>query len=265
MARKTKEVTDLAVQAPKALAPMEPWELELAEQAKQARANEQAGLPRIVHKNNQILIDGKPVKDNTLRLIILGYNFSKAYYEGRYVPGKTSTPVCYAFASPLEGEKSMRPHEQAPHKQCEQCVGCEHNRFGTAELGRGKRCKDERRVLCVVETNDAASIKKSEVRLLSVPPNSLKNWGAYLDAIKDLSPSGSPSAVVTEISTEAREAAYVLTFKPIARLTGEQGMAVMARGKAENDKLYQAWPEISSEEPQEAAPARSAKTRAKAR
>lgn len=266
MARKQKEVTDLvsAPAQPAALAKMEDWELELADAARAARANEQAGVTRIVHKNNQILIDGKPVKDNKLRLIIIAYSFSKAYYEDTYTPGKVATPVCYAFASPLEGEKVMKPHEAAPHKQCGQCVGCEHNRFGTALQGRGKRCKDERRVLCIVEASDPDSIKKSEVRMLSVPPSSLKNWGAYLDAIKDLSPSGSPSTVVTELSTEAREAAYALTFKPIARLNADQGRAVIARGKAESDKLYQAWPEITPDA-EEAAPARSEKARKKVR
>lgn len=265
MARKTKQVDTQAIvpaQQAGALAPMEPWEIELAEKAKAAVANETVGLQRIEHKNNQLIIDGKPVQGNKLRLIILAYNFAKSYFDKAYTPGQADTPACYAFARPEAGDKGMAPMPQSREKQSEQCDGCPHNRFGTALQGSGKRCSDTRRVLCVIESNDPDSIKHAEVRQLSVPAGSLKNWANYLHAITDLSATGSPSAVVTELSTEAGEAAYRLTFKPVAKLSREQAMAVIAKGKSEEAKLYQPWPEIAKEA---AAAPRSAKAKAKIR
>lgn len=245
-----------------ALAPMEPWELELAEKAKAARANEQTGVPRIEHNAQGFVIDGKRAPN--LRLIILGYAFSKSYFEGAYVRGQSDTPSCYAFAPPEVGEKRMSPHEASRDKQHDQCTGCPHNRFGTALQGKGKRCNDTRRVLCIVETKDPDSIKTTEVRMLSVPKGSLRNWGNYMDAIKDLSATGSPSAVVTEAGVEPLDGgAYALTFKPIAKLTREQALPVMARFKAEESKLYQPWPEIQKDEEAKPAAKRSARANAK--
>jgi hypothetical protein len=264
MARKTKTVATQSlavVEKQTALAPMEPWEIELAEKATAARANESSGTLRIEHKSATLYIDGNKVKENKLKIIVLAYNFSKSYFSEAY-DGSGGTPDCYAYGTAQEGEATMVPHEKSRDKQHDQCKGCPHNRFGTALQGNGKRCNDTRKLLCIVEVNDPESIKKSEVRMLSVPKGSLKNWGAYLDSIKDLSVTGSPSAVVTELSADPSEKAYVLTFKPIAKLSRDQAMAVIARGQQEEPKLFQPWPEIQKDEPTPA-PARSRKANAK--
>jgi len=226
-----------------ALAPMEPWEMELAQQAKDEVAKEATGMPRVTHKSGVLRIDGKEVTDNKLKCVIVDYVFSKAYYEEEYDPEMTQTPVCYAFG---REEKGMAPHANAPKKQHEICTGCPHNVFGTAEKGRGKRCKDERRLGIVVEVNDPASIQQAEVRAISVPPGSLKNWSAYLRKIPEITPTGNVRALLTEISARPAENAYVLTFKPIDKLAKTMVQQIVHRREAVSTMLVQPYPAIES-------------------
>lgn len=247
MAKTKKQPTEIEVRrAPADLArPMEPWEEELAAQAREEVAKEVLGTPRISHKGGILRIDGKPVEGNKLRCAIIDYAFSKAYYAGDYDDATPQTPVCYAFG---REEKGMVPHDQSPDKQHADCAGCEWNRFGTAERGKGKRCKDERRVMCIVEVDDEESIAQAEVRQFNIPPGSLKNWGKYLNQIKEVTASGNVRAVLTEVSTEPHGGAYALTFKAIERLSKEQVMAVMGKKASVEAGLFAPYPTIEQEE-----------------
>lgn len=246
MASKKKEVALAKQSTSAALAkPMEDWEIELAGQAKDEASKETLGMQRISHKNGILKIDGQPVKDNKLRCAIVDYSFSKAFYPGAYDPNVAATPTCYAFG---REEKGMVPHEQAPKKECADCASCEWNRFGTAERGRGKRCKDERRVMVIVEAQDPDSIAAAETRQINIPPGSLKNWGAYLNVIKEVTPSGNVRAVLTEISTEPSGGAYALTFKPVDRLAKEFVMAILAKKPGVEAALFAPYPNIEQEE-----------------
>lgn len=258
MAKNTK----LATQKPQGLAKMEDWEKDLADEAKAEQAKETLGTPRISHKGSQIKIEGKAVEGNRLPLVVLDYCHSRAYYEGEFDPDAKvgQTPVCYAFGT---DDSALKPHEAAPDKQAESCKGCPHDAFGSAEKGRGKRCKDERRVMCFVGIDDADSIAKGEMRQFSIPPGSLKNWGNYLNVIKEVSPSGNVRTVLTEMSTEPGEkGAYRLTFKATERLDREFVQALMARRQDAQGKMYAPYPVITEEEP---APKRSEKSKSKTR
>jgi hypothetical protein len=236
-------------EAPAALAPLEPWEMELAKEAKAEVAKEATGIPRISHKGGVLKIDGQAVAGNKLQVGIIDFVFAKAYYEGEFNDQVAQTPVCYAFA---REEAGMVPHTEAPKKQNATCAGCPHNAFGTAERGRGKRCKDERRLGVVVSVNDPDSVQEAEVRTISVPPGSLKNWAAYLRKIPDITPTGNVRAVLTEISTEPAGGAYALTFKPVAKLAGDTVKAIMAKKEQVGADLMLPYPNI--EQPEQPAP-----------
>lgn len=228
-------------QAPGALAT---WEQEAAAEAKADAAKFQQGLARIVHKNGQILIDGNKVKDNRLVVVMIEAVFSKAYYAGAYDPATPATPTCYAFDP--NDTSNMAPHPAAPDKQSERCTGCPHNAFGTADVGRGKRCKDEVRILCAMPTGD--SFEQAELRILSVPPSSLKNWGAYVSRLRDMGTSF--RAVMTEVSIEEAKVAYKVAFNPMGRLTEPQYVSIKSLGETARERLMQAYPVLEIEEPQ---------------
>lgn len=227
------------------VAELAPWELELAREAKDESAKETTGAPRISHKGGKLNIDGRAVANNALQMAIVDYCSAKAYYEDEYDDSQAAVPVCYAFG---RDEKTMAPHENSPNKQAESCAKCPHAEFGSADRGRGKRCKDERRVLAFVGTNDPESLQKAEMRQLNVPPGSLKNWGKYLNAIKDVTATGNVRTVMTEVSTEPLKGAYALTFKATDKLAPDFIQAVLSRRQSAEAILFTPYPNISAEE-----------------
>lgn len=245
MAKTKGQSTSIVKQNTTLAQPMEDWEIQLASEAKSEVAKETSGMPRVSHQAGVLKIDGKPVAGNKLTVGIVDFVFTKAYYEGEFDPSVPQTPVCYAFG---REEAGMKPHENSPKKQHDQCAGCEWNAFGTAERGRGKRCKDERRLGVVVSVEDPSSIQKADVRALSVPPGSLKNWGKYLQTIPEITPTGNVRAVLTEVSTEPSGGAYALTFKPVAKLAKESVQAIMQRRDTVAGMLIQPYPTIEAQE-----------------
>ncbi len=242
---------------------MEDWEIELAESAKTEVASEVLGTPRITHKGGVLKVEGNKVDGNKLPIVIVAYGLSKTFYAEEYDPNaEGQTPACYAFAAP-GGEDSMAPHAAAPDKQAEACAACEHNRFGTAVKGNGKRCSDKRRVLCISEVKDEESIQKTAVRQFEVPPGSLRSWANYLKSLKEVVASGNVRTVVTELSAEPGEkGAHVLTFKPIGKLPRDMALAAVAKGKQVEQDLFLPFPSIQKSEER---PQRSEKAKAKVR
>lgn len=246
-----------------AIVPAEDWEIALAAKAKDQKASEITGVPRITHRGGILKIDDKKVEGNKLPCVVVTYGLTKQFYAEGFDPDAPSaTPVCYAFASAAPGaEGQMKPHEQAPEKQHDQCVGCQHNKFGTAEKGRGKRCSDTRKLLVLVGTNDPENVSKATVRQISVPPGSLKNWGNYLKSLDDTTPYG-PAGVVTEITTEPSDnGGYYLCFKAIDRLAKDFVKAVYAKAAQVESELSTPFPVLEANEPK--ASKRSAKANRK--
>jgi hypothetical protein len=129
-------------------------------------------------------VDGDPVKGNMLRLVVVGAVHENVYYPGRFDPDTPQAPTCYAFADSAadDPEASMKPHPEAEDPQADACAECENNIMGSADTGRGKACKNSRR-LCVVTEDaleSAEALKAAEVRLLKVPVTSVKGWAQYV-------------------------------------------------------------------------------------
>ena len=226
-------------------AELAPWELELAKEARDETAKESTGADRITHKSGVIKLDGKPVADNKLPMAIIDYGMAKAYYADDYEEGVAATPACYAFG---RDEADMKPHELSPDKQASTCAECPHNKFGTAERGRGKRCKDERRVMAFVGTSDLDSLQKAEMRMLAIPPGSLKNWAKYLRTVRDVTPTGNVRTVITELGTEPLKGAYALTFKATEKLDGAFVQGLLSRRATAEEQMFAPYPTIDVEE-----------------
>jgi hypothetical protein len=256
---KAKGSTALAVQ-PKGntnlARPMEDWEIELQKEAKEALAKEAAGLPRVSKTANVIKIDGAPVKDGKLRCVIVDYIFTHTYFKEKYVEGKGGSPDCYAYGAQDNG---LSPQEGCRAKQSAQCDGCPHNAYKTSENGKGKACPGGRKLALVIPNEDPDSLAAAELRVLTANAGSLKNWGAYLRAIEDVSPSGAPISVVTEITTEPKGQVFVWNFKPVERLDSEQVKAIMKLRQRARTALMQPWPDIGEEEKPQPAKRRGVK------
>lgn len=164
------------------------WEQEMKAAAVQQAASEKVyeGFKRIVIKGGQMTVDDSPVAGNTLDVVILGAVHLNEWYAGAYTPGTPTVPGCYAYGDntlPAEElEEAMAPLDAVDDKQSESCSTCALNVMGSADVGKGKACKNIRRLVLMTEDSleSADTIKDAEERTLSVPVMSVKGWSKYL-------------------------------------------------------------------------------------
>jgi hypothetical protein len=193
-----KQKTEVAVKKPgTGLVSWQDRMAKLASQAVEQEASVSSGQ-FIGTRAGQLSWNGSPVVNNKLHVIVCDSILENAYYPGEFDPDNPQPPVCFAFG---RKEKDMAPHADSSDKQHDTCTGCQRNEFGSAERGKGKACKNIRRIgLIAAEPMSAEAIEKGEVAYLKTPVTSVKGWAAYvrtLEALDHMSPQG----VVTEISS----------------------------------------------------------------
>lgn len=254
---------------PGAIAPLEPWEQDMANQASTERSQEVAGVPRITSRGGVLKVDNKPVEGGRLKLAIVDYVFEKRYNVDKFNPNDTRPPDCYAQARPMPGEKAgetegrMVAHSAAPLKQnlrddgSSPCKGCRHNAFNTAEVGTGKACKDYRKLLVfsprigsdgkpVVDEEAAA---RGALYQIDVSPAALKDWGGFLNGLGTLTRTGNVREAIVEARTEAlQNGGHKVVFEFAGPVTKDGLKAIYELGKAKGDLLMQPWPVREREE-----------------
>lgn len=157
------------------------WEQEMA-QAAVAQGSEEVvtgGYKAISMRSGILSIDDNAVDDNELRVIILAACHENQFYEGDFDPTTPTTPICYAFG---KTDNDISPHEESQNKQSDTCEGCANNEWGSADKGKGKACKNVRRLLCITEDGieSVEDLAEAEARMLKVPVMSVKNWSSYV-------------------------------------------------------------------------------------
>ena len=175
------------------------WQEQLRADAAAAKEAEKGvGLGQFVSVRGGVLsFQGTPMPGNKMRCVVLASTLLNAYYEGEFDADAPSSPVCFAFG---KVEAGMAPHETSPKPQHEDCATCEKNKFGSAEQGRGKACKNGRRLGLVHVDDLKKDLPEWQVAFLQVPPTSLPSWATYVRSL-DSQLSCPPYAVVTEVST----------------------------------------------------------------
>ncbi len=174
------------------------WEDRLSKYAEKASSTEKVPTGSFISVRGGILnVGGQPVKENKLRVIILGSAFENDYFVGKFDPDNPQSPVCYAIA--VE-DADLKPHEESAEPQSEACINCPMNEWGSAEQGRGKACQNRRR-LALLSADDLTvdGATDGEAMFMKVPVTSTKGWAHYVKALAN-NFKRPPFAVVTEIS-----------------------------------------------------------------
>lgn len=203
------------------------WEEEMQKTAKvQAQAEKVDVYNKTIGTRGGILtVDGTPIPGNTVDAIILLAVHENKYYSGDFDPSDIKIPDCYAFGDVNNEEDpgaDMVPHEQAKDKQADACDGCPMNEWGSAAKGRGKACKNVRRLICM-EPSDlegtAKEIMAAEMRTLTLPVTSVKNWGKYMESIADemTRPSWGVVTTISIVPDMKNQFAVVFEFKELVQ------------------------------------------------
>lgn len=177
-------------------------------------------LPRlsIAGKEFSIRIGGQSqsLRTFTLDVIIADArpNVSKLYYEGVYDPSKTAgTPDC-ASVDGVKPDFVPSIVDKATGKCPHNCKECYFNQFGTALQGKGKACKDYKRMIVLLAGTEQNPFDPKRPPLaLDLPATSMK------------APKGSAGVMMFKEFTEACQRNNMPISMVVAELSFMSGTA----------------------------------------
>jgi hypothetical protein len=164
----------------------------------------------VVKEGDRTIIEdprtGDPASSIQVAIVRVNPGLSKAYYGKGYQEGVEAKPDCFS-------NDGLRPDANAPEPQAKSCSNCPFNAFGSADNGKGKACRDTKRLAIATVDN------LDEAMMLRVPATSLKNLAQYG---KLLTEKGVDTRMVaTRIGFDPHSTHQVLTFKPVGFLDEE--------------------------------------------
>lgn len=260
----SKTTAVATVKAPKtAVGATSDWREEMAKYAAKTVKMEESTQTgnRISTKGGRLTYHDTPLKNNEMNVIILAALLENVYYPGDFDPENPASPTCFAFS---EDGEDMAPHEKSHDPQCETCEKCEQNQWGSSDRGKGKKCKNTRR-LAVIPMEDLSldAINSAEIATLGLPVTSVRGYAAYA---KDLALAAGrpPFAWRTRIwcepdaKTQYRVCFQVIDKTPIA----DKFMDAIIRRVKEAEKVLDQ-PYVYVEPPEPKAKPRAAKGKSK--
>lgn len=249
------------------------WDEELAKEAEIAANMEQSsgGGQFFSLRGGTLSFDDAPLPGNQMIVVIVDAIMENVYYEGRYDPDTPQSPTCFAFG---RDEKDMEPHiivtDAGQAQSTEGCAKCEHNEFGSADTGRGKACRNTRRLALIpaginkkgeVELiEDEDHYKNSAIAFMKIPVTSLKGYSAFVKQVAN-SLRRPPHGIFTKIRVVPdQKTQFRVLFEPVEQIPNELMATIMERhkeAKATIDFPYQ----LADEQEEKPKPKPKAKTK----
>jgi hypothetical protein len=227
--------------------PVKTWKEEVAAAADVAKATEDSAASTgswVSLKGGRISIDGAEATDNQIDVIVLYHVLENQYYESDYDPDVPASPICFAFGRVAP---DMAPHADCPAPQHDGCKGCPNSEWGSARKGKGKACKEVRRLALI--TADEADDPTSDVRLLKIPVMSCKNWTGYVRHLADVLHLP-PFAVLTRISlVPDPKSQFRVEFKYLVKVSEAHLPALLARKRSNEDNLMRPYEVVEAPVP----------------
>lgn len=131
-------------------------------------------------KNFSVRANGAdPVSLNTMSLdvVILAARptLSKINYPSNYNPKELVQPTCASIDS-ISADWETDLIDPETNQPCHNCAKCYFNKFGTSTQGAGKHCKDYKRLIVMIASQDGQHFDPSKTGafILDVPATSLK-------------------------------------------------------------------------------------------
>lgn len=219
------------------------WDDQLAAEAQAAAAMEaNSGGVRFLSVRGGVLTwNDAPVPGNQMAVVILDTIFENVMYTEEFDADSPSSPDCFAFG---RDEASMEPHKVAKEAGTAEegpCKGCEKNEWGSADKGRGKACRNVRRLglisagqlgptgkLKLIDEPDYYG-KDGELAFFKVPVTSVKGFAGFVKQVASalrLPPHG----IVTKMSVQPDpKTQFKVVFEPIQEVPKSLIPSIMKR------------------------------------
>lgn len=211
----------------------------LANMAKRAKAIERPTTSKIGVRAGVLSYNKEPVPDNKLDCIIIASTSANLFYEEKWDPDNPVNPVCYAYS---EDGENMVPHPKASKPQHTDCDTCPMNKWGSdPEGGKGKACKNTRRLMLVPAGTTAADLPTAELAVLQLPVTSVQNWAMYVNKVATLF-ARPPLGIITTIGTKPdMKTQFKVTFANGPLVANELIMPLMNKAEEAREVIEQVY------------------------
>jgi hypothetical protein len=220
------------------------WDEELARQAQMAAAVEESTATGQFFslKSGVLSFNDAPLPNNEMAVIILDGVLENVYYEGKYDVDNPQGPKCFAFG---RDEKELAPHKiviEAGNSMAGAsglCAGCEMNEWGSAETGRGKACRNTRRLAMIPAGtfevgkfkpfSNEEQLESAGIAYMKLPVTSVKGYAGFVKQIAGAL-KRPPHAVYTRVSVRPDpQSQFKVVFEPLSQIPDELLGVVMKR------------------------------------
>lgn len=172
-------------------------------------------IPRIKALSDGLLLDensdDEPLKELE-GVIIFGAKY-KSFYAKEYDPEVKELPDCFSHDGKV-------PEADVRARQNPVCKTCPKNQFESAKAGKGKACRDIRRLFILT------SVAPGEERImpiqLNVTPSSIKNWDDYMGKLVEFGLSFDEVQTKVLAKKKNREDKYVTLSFSKTKAFGEE-------------------------------------------
>lgn len=246
------------------------WDEELAKQA-QVAAGMESGVSSgqfFSLKSGVLSFGGSPMPGNEMAVVIVDAILENVYYAGKYAEGVANAPKCFAFG---REESEMAPHEvctKADAQENDTCAGCAMNQWASADTGKGKACRNSRRLALIPAgtfdnqgrldlIEDEEHYKTAELGFLRLPVTSVKGYATF---VKQLAATlrRPPHGVVTRVKLVPDAQTQIkVVFSAIQNLPDALMPTIMERHQATREVIAFPYPAYEAS-PAPKVPARSA-------
>jgi hypothetical protein len=193
-------------------------------------------------KAGQLTFAGNPIAGNKMDTVVLESMHERVYYPEKYGSGENTSPTCYSYSATGE---DMAPHPESLKPQHPTCKGCPHDKWGSSDNGKGKACKEGRRlsVMSAGDLTDAGKVGDAVVGYLRLPVTSVRNFSSYVQGV--VGGSSLPLfCFVTRIAVLPDPKTQVkVTFERVSGIDNDEVMeAVFNRATAEAENIQFPYP-----------------------
>ena len=176
-----------------------------------------------------------------LKILILGFASTNTYYDCDYDPNDPNSPACAAVG--MDDNDYLEPSENSPAKVSDNCEECEFNEWGSADTGKGKKCKNGKR-LAVMSVDDLEEDEPT-IALINVPSTSLTNFNKFVKGLEKT--LNRPTYGVTTLLSFDDSADYeVLKFKVIEPISDISTMEKVMAARAGIEDILLEEPDFSN-------------------
>jgi hypothetical protein len=134
---------------------------------------------KIATKSKEFKLPDGRTSPGPLECVVLDFIWFMVNYPGVFNANNPQQPNCFAIGRDNPDSGLLVPHETSADKQGDNCKECPKNQWGSAPSGKGKACKNQRRlILLPPDANES-----SEPMTLYVSPGALKNFDSYVSRL----------------------------------------------------------------------------------